>query len=233
MGPVGPVERAGSLQRMGTLATAVALAGLLASCTTAPAPATLPPPGPRQGPDVGAGVGDEASIRPQPAPGSCHYTFVGPYPRPDPACTPGAIDPRVTQQDIGTTICTVGWTAGVRPPERVTGPEKVASAAAYGYTGPSATAEYDHLVPLELGGAPNDPANLWVEPNDRQGATSFRNTKDVLESTLRRLVCSGRLTLADARRAIASDWVTALRRFTDRPPPPVVLPEPGVPTRAP
>jgi hypothetical protein len=181
---------------------------------------------------VGAGAGDADSIQPQPPPGSCHSTFVGPYPLPDPVCTPGATDPRVTQGDIGTTICTAGWTAGVRPPERVTGPEKVASAAAYGYTGPLATAEYDHLVPLELGGAPNDPANLWLEPNDRPGATSFLNTKDRLESLLRDLVCSGRLALSAAREAIASDWVRALGRFA----PPVassaVPAAPRPPTRA-
>ena len=179
---------------------------------------------------MGAGAGDPDRIQPQAAPGSCHTTFVGPYPLPDPVCTPGATDPRVTQGDIGTTICTAGWTAEVRPPERVTGPEKVASAAAYGYTGPLATAEYDHLVPLELGGAPNDPANLWLEPNDRPGATSFLNTKDGLESLLHDLVCSGRLGLSTAREAIASDWVRALARYAPRvassavpaaPPPPV------------
>jgi hypothetical protein len=101
----------------------------------------------------------------------------------------------------------------VRPPERVTAPEKEASAAAYGYTGPFATAEYDHLVPLELGGDPNDPANLWVEPNDRPGATTVDNTKDELEGALHHLVCSGQLPLETAQRAIAADWVTAMRRY--------------------
>ena len=35
----------------------------------------------------------------------------------------------------------------IRPPESVTEPEKIASAAAYDYTGSLATAEYDHLIP--------------------------------------------------------------------------------------
>jgi hypothetical protein len=95
----------------------------------------------------------------------------------------------------------------------VTDREKVASAAAYGYAGPLRTAEYDHLIPLELGGDPNDPANLWVEPNDRPGAATTFNTKDALENTLRRRVCSGEMTLASARRAIATDWVAAYARF--------------------
>jgi hypothetical protein len=138
---------------------------------------------------------------------------VGPDPLPDPTCTPGAVDPDITASDIAVTICRPGWTATVRPPEAVTAPEKVGSAAAYGYTGPFATAEYDHLVPLELGGDPNDPANLWVEPNDDPHATSTRNAKDGLERTLRGLVCSGRLALATAQEAIASDWVAAAARY--------------------
>ena len=79
--------------------------------------------------------------------------------------------------------------------------------------GRSPPAEYDHLIPLELGGDPNDPANLWLEPNDDPGATSTHNGKDDLEDTLRGLVCSGSLSLSDARQAIATDWVAAARRY--------------------
>ena len=114
-------------------------------------------------------------------PRSCHYIYVGPYPLPDPHCTPGAVDPQVTQTDIGSTICSSGFTSTIRPPESVTEPEKEASAAAYGYSGSFHVAEYDHLIPLELGGDPNDPANLWIEPPDNPNATSFVNTKDQLE----------------------------------------------------
>jgi hypothetical protein len=153
------------------------------------------------------------SVEPQPAPGSCHYRWEGSDPLPDPTCTPGAVNPLVTQADIASTICRSGWTATARPPERVTSPEKVGSAAAYGYSGSFATAEYDHLVPLELGGDPNDPANLWVEPNDRPGATTTYNGKDDLEDRLRELVCSGALSLATARQAIATDWVAAAARY--------------------
>jgi hypothetical protein len=152
-------------------------------------------------------------VQPQSAPGTCHYRWIGTDPLPDPACTPGATNPQVTPADITTTVCARGWTATVRPPTSVTGPEKAASAAAYGYQGPSSTAEYDHLIPLELGGDPNDPANLWIEPNDRPAATSFANAKDGLENRLRSLVCAGQLPLAEAQRAIATDWVAALQRF--------------------
>ena len=164
---------------------------------------------------VGPGPLATYSVQAQPAPGSCHYTYVGLDPLPDPTCTPGAVDPEVTQADIATTICRSGWSDTVRPPEDVTGPEKAASGAAYDYRGPFSTAEYDHLVPLELGGDPNDPANLWLEPNDLPGATTFHNGKDGLEDVLNRLVCSGRLPLVTAQEAIASDWVTAAQRYGD------------------
>jgi hypothetical protein len=91
--------------------------------------------------------------------------------------------------------------------------EKIGSAAAYGYTGSLHTAEYDHLISLELGGDPNDPANLWVEPNDRPNATSTNNTKDALENRLKSLVCSGQITLAVAQQAIATNWVGAYQKY--------------------
>jgi hypothetical protein len=119
----------------------------------------------------------------------------------------------VTQTTISSTICTRGFTATIRPPESVTEPEKVQSAAAYGYSGSLRTAEYDHLIPLELGGDPNDPANLWVEPNDRSGAVTTYNSKDTLEGRLKKLVCSGQMALASARQAIATNWVAAYQTY--------------------
>ena len=41
---------------------------------------------------------------------------------PDPALTPGAADPRVTQATIGSTICASGYTSTVRPPTSYTTP---------------------------------------------------------------------------------------------------------------
>ena len=162
---------------------------------------------------VGPGPQATYTVQPQPAAGSCHYTFNGPYPLPDPNCTPGAISPAVTQATIQSTICVSGYTDTVRPPTSVTDPEKTGSAAAYGYTGSFSTAEYDHLIPLEVGGDPNDSANLWVEPNDKPNATSVNNTKDVLETKLKDLVCNGTITLAAAQQAIASNWVTAYQTY--------------------
>jgi hypothetical protein len=123
---------------------------------------------------------------------------------PDRACTPGAIDPAVTQADIGSTICRSGYTTSVRPPESQTEKFKWGVAEpAYGQH--DVPGELDHLVPLELGGA-NDARNLWVE-NYR----GFLNAddKDRLENYLHDAVCSGRMPLQTAQEAIATDWVKA------------------------
>jgi hypothetical protein len=121
---------------------------------------------------------------------------------PDRHCTPGAVDPAVTQANISSTICVSGYTERIRPPETQTEAFKFRQAyPAYGIA-PGTTSELDHLVPLELGGA-NDAANLWPEVG------SVPNPKDSVESALRRAVCDGRVSLDRAQRAIARDWETA------------------------
>jgi hypothetical protein len=136
------------------------------------------------------------------AAGSCHMRTEDGQPLPDPVCTPGALNPAVTQQDIRSTICKRGWTATIRPPESYTEPLKRRSISAYGYSDHRlADYEFDHLVSLELGGAPRDTRNLWAEP----GASP--NAKDQVESDLNHAVCSGRVTLAAAQQQIATDWV--------------------------
>jgi hypothetical protein len=135
-------------------------------------------------------------------PGKCHArTARGGQPLPDPACTPGAIDPAVTQADIATTICRAGYTSTIRPPASDTDRWKIRTYVFYGLS-TTTRGEYDHLVPLELGGA-NATSNLWIEPG------SIPNPKDSVENRLRKEVCAGQLTLATAQRAIAGDWTTA------------------------
>jgi hypothetical protein len=118
----------------------------------------------------------------------------------------------VTRATIATTICRRGWTATVRPPESITAREKLASMRAYGIHASRSLYEYDHLVPLELGGGANDARNLWPEPDNASGGF-YLNPKDVLEGVLRRRVCRGQMALSAAQRMIATDWVSAYRRY--------------------
>ena len=113
----------------------------------------------------------------------------------------------MTQADLGSTICRSGYSTSIRPSESITEREKRASLLAYGDHRPLHDYEYDHLVSLELGGAPNDPRNLWPEP----GASP--NPKDSLEDRLHARVCDHQMTLAAAQLAIARNWITAYHRF--------------------
>jgi hypothetical protein len=123
---------------------------------------------------------------------------------PDPRCTPGAVDPAVTQGNLRSTICHPGYTKTVRPSESRT--EKFKYEVAYpAYGEPhSKKTELDHLVSLELGGA-NDAANLWPE------SPPTPNPKDKVENALHAAVCDGKVTLKAAQNAIAANWETAER----------------------
>jgi hypothetical protein len=135
---------------------------------------------------------------------ACHARAGGVLP--DPACTPGALNPKVAQGNIRSTICVKGWTATIRPPASYTTALKKTQMKAYGLAGSTSAYEEDHLVSLELGGNPTDPRNLWPEP---WNGTSGAHAKDKTENRLKAEICSGKLTLAAAQHAIATDWRTA------------------------
>jgi len=108
--------------------------------------------------------------------------------------TPGALNPDVTEETIRSTICVRGWTRTVRPPVDYTNDLKAKQMRDYGETGPTSQYQEDHLISLELGGAPTDPRNLWPEPYPRAA------TVDEIENELNAQVCSGALSLAAAQR---------------------------------
>jgi|ERR1043166_9367284 hypothetical protein len=151
---------------------------------------------------------------------------------------PGATNPNVTQATIKQTICKKGWTDTIRPPTSYTNAAKksqmqitlhytdkntlplVLSASGKTkrpdirkckeHSANMACWEEDHLISLELGGAPRDTKNLWPEP--WFGAWNARQ-KDVLETKLKNMVCAGDVTLAEAQMAISTDWIAAYKKF--------------------
>jgi hypothetical protein len=162
---------------------------------------------------TGPGPKPSYDVQPQPAAGSCHFRYTADkQPLPDPNCTPGAISPAVNQGNINDTICKPGgYTSTIRPPANITGKEKAENAKSYGYNGPMGDAEYDHLISLQLGGDPNDPRNLWVQPPSpgHVPGKGPNNPKDSVETHLHTAICKGQVTLAAAQSAIATDWTTA------------------------
>jgi hypothetical protein len=75
--------------------------------------------------------------------------------------------------------------------------------------------ELDYLITPELGGS-NDVRNLW--PETRYSVWNSY-VKDQLERRLHQLVCEGKLDLPTAQREIATDWISAYKKYfdTDRP----------------
>jgi hypothetical protein len=108
--------------------------------------------------------------------------------------TPGVLNPDVRQATIGDTICAQGWTRTIRPPTEYTSTLKLEQMREYGLPGSPADYQEDHLISLELGGHPTDPRNLWPEPRPRAEQV------DLIENELNRLVCSGKITLAEGQR---------------------------------
>jgi hypothetical protein len=132
---------------------------------------------------------------------------------PDYHRTPGAIDSHITQSNIGSTICVVGYTKTVRPPVSYTNNLKYSqlhSGYAVNNDLDMRNYEEDHLIPLAVGGNPTDPHNLF--PQYYGGAYGAR-LKDRLELKLHLLVCAGSVTLKNAQLAFKKDWRIAYRKY--------------------
>ena len=167
---------------------------------------------------------------------------------PDPVRTPGAANPQVTQRNIANTICNRRWsTKLIRPPAQYTSRLKRKQLREYGDTVHQTRAqlinpntgkvdttrcvahsdnmacyEEDHLIPLEDGGNPADPRNLWPEPyNTKVGwAIMGAHQKDVVEGFIHDEICydisSARknscipattsITLRRGQEILAGDW---------------------------
>jgi hypothetical protein len=123
-------------------------------------------------------------------------------PLPDPACTPGAI--MTKDLDI---ICQ----HGTRERRRVDAAVHKLAFTEYGYTFPQPRGafEVDHLIPLELGGD-NVVENLWAEAASPKPGF---HEKDKVENYLHKQVCSGALTLDEAQREIATDWLSVWKKM--------------------
>lgn len=122
---------------------------------------------------------------------------------PDPRLTPGAIlstDPAE--------ICVPGYSKRVRNVSRET---KEMAYRLYGITSRQpGEYEVDHLISLELGGS-NAIENLWPESFLTQPMNA--HIKDELENTLHALVCSGKIPLPEAQKAIATNWIEAYATY--------------------
>lgn len=130
---------------------------------------------------------------------------------PDPSLTPGAINPEVTQANIHQTVCVKGYTKTIRPPAQFTNKLKKRQLREYGYADRNPKHyEEDHLIALSIGGAPDDPRNLWPEPRISEWDAK---KKDQLESVLYKMVCKQEISLAEAQHKMATNWIEAWQQY--------------------
>jgi hypothetical protein len=75
---------------------------------------------------------------------------------------------------------------------------------------PSKDYQVDYLINPQLGGT-DDIRNLWPQP---YGTTVWNaRAKDALEDRLYQMVCEKQIDLASAQRDIATDWISAYKKY--------------------
>lgn len=122
---------------------------------------------------------------------------------PDKKLTPGATLPLTAAE-----VCRSGDSEETRPI-----PDSLRQRVFQEYQTPeSHAAEYevDFLITPGLGGA-DDIRNLWPEP---YSSTVWNaHVKDALEDRLHDMVCAGKLDLTTAQHDIATDWISAYKKY--------------------
>jgi hypothetical protein len=131
---------------------------------------------------------------------------------PDPAITPGAVDPEIEADTSGASyvvngieknICAPHFSAtAIRKTIKNFPKLKRTACEAYGVAKCDGSVEGDHLISIEIGGCPNCQENIWPQPMSEARIKDHR-----VEDVLPKLICGGTISLADAQKCIATDWV--------------------------
>jgi hypothetical protein len=125
---------------------------------------------------------------------------------PDPICTPGSVG--TTDQDL---VCAPRFQETKRPDGRTWTNPRTIAIVAYGIDEKDLSrVQYDHRIPLSLGGA-DDTSNLFPFVSDLPGSTTH-NSKDAIEYSTWYAVCRAHtVTLDAAQRAFMGDWRVVLK----------------------
>jgi hypothetical protein len=157
-----------------------------------------------------------AATRPR-DPGLARYGLKAGMALPDTEVTPGAINAQVVGDrshrsrvidGIETNICAPHFSAkAIRKTIRNFPKLKREACAQYGVKKCDGHIEGDHLISIEIGGCPDCLTNLWPQPMDEARIKDHQ-----VEDVLPKLVCAGKISLADAQSCIANDWVACGER---------------------
>lgn len=145
------------------------------------------------------------------------YRVSGGIAIPDAGVTPGVVDRDVEADLSGKSwvvdgleknICAPHFSASAIRKRISDFPRlKREACAEYGVKKCDKHVEGDHLISIELGGCPDCIQNLWPQPM----ADALIKDHQV-EDALPKLICSGRISLEDAQKCIATDWVKCADR---------------------
>lgn len=136
---------------------------------------------------------------------------------PDREVTPGKVDPDVEADPSGKSwvvdgveknICAPHFSATAIRKRIADFPRlKREACAEYGVKKCDKHVEGDHLISIELGGCPDCIQNIWPQP-----MADARIKDHQVEDALPKLICAGRISLEDAQKCIATDWVKCADR---------------------
>ncbi|CAD6533508.1 hypothetical protein [Paraburkholderia metrosideri] len=122
------------------------------------------------------------------------------------------LDERVTQQSVGETICRPGYADTVAPPFDELMAHRDRLLAERGIDAEDGAAfALDRRVPIVLGGSPDASANLDLLPWAGQQGERRKARAAVM---LKRCVCEGKLSLAEAQAAIVGNWSVVYSGFS-------------------
>jgi esterase/lipase superfamily enzyme len=142
---------------------------------------------------------------------TCSVGVVNGYPVPDPACTPGAINPTVTLDLLRGSLFRAACSVNSRVSDRDRAVTFNWYHLALPATGDNQTCELDYLIPLELGGA-DSLENIWplCGPKGAPQAQLYFKEKILVNNYLLAQVNSGSISLDEAQREVATNWAQYL-----------------------
>ncbi len=139
---------------------------------------------------------------------------------PDAEVTPGAVDKEVWADPSGRSsvfdgieknICAPHFSAtAIRKTIKNFPKLKKEACDEYGIAKCDSHVEGDHLISIEIGGCADCLTNLWPQPMDEARIKDHQ-----VEDVLPKLVCAGKISLADSQKCIATDWVACQARIKE------------------
>lgn len=143
----------------------------------------------------------------QPEPG-CNQAYL---PLPDPICSPGSLNPDVSEKTMQETICKPGWVDTVRPDQEKTLALKEVVLERYGYRNVNPNDfELDRVIPVVIGGSIYGIDNLFPQPHAGvAGMTENTGSeaKNSVDRALNTAVCETRVPLVEAQHEVAQNWL--------------------------